>query len=188
MGYSHMFYAVDLPRLRSTFGSKDLELFEAVAKSSESLTEEETEALREIIRGECRNEPGTEHLYGYALKAICGYLGEMLLVGDVAAVRDHPYRSKLVANGSPVAIPYTDGDFPEIGYLSSDDLAEEHRLATETEAEAKRSLGGFLLRKMTGGIAGREPNAEEVAEDMQEYAETLKECMNRKAALVSFRH
>lgn len=188
MGYSHMFYAVDLPRLRSSFGSKDLGLFEAVVKSSESLTEEETGALREIIQGECRNEPGTEHLYGYALKAICEHVGEMLLVGDVAAVRDHPYRSKLVASGPPVAIPYTGRDFPEIGHLSRDDLAEEYRLATETEPKARRSLGGFLLRKMTGGIAGREPDAEEVAEDMEQYAETLKECMNRNASLVSFRH
>lgn len=188
MSYAHMFYAVDLPRLRSIFGSKDLALFEAITQSSDALTEEETQALREIIMGDCRSEPASEHLYGYALKAICEHIGEMLLVGDVAAVRDHPYRSKLVASGPPVAIPYTGQDFPEIGYLSQEDLAEEYRLATETKPRAKRSIGGFLLRKMSGGVVGREPDAEDVAEDMQQYAETLKECMNRKASLISFRH
>jgi hypothetical protein len=188
MSYTHMFYAVDMPRLRSIFGSKDLGLFEAITQSSDALSQEETKALREIIMGDCRNEPNTEHLYGYALKAICEHIGEMLLTGDVAAVRDHPYRSKLVASGPPVPIPYTDRDFPEVGYLSHDELAEEYRLATETKPRAKRSIGGFLLRKISGGVVGREPDAEDVAEDMQQYAEILKECMNRKASLISFRH
>ena len=37
-------------------------------------------------------------------------------------------------------------------------------------------------------MIGREMNQEEVAEDMHEYAETLKACMEKNCALVSFRH
>lgn len=182
-----MFYAVDLNRIRSVFGSKDLTLFEHIKEQCDSLEDDELDALRRIIMGECQNEPNTEHLYGYALKAICDHIGEMV-GGDVAAVRDHPYKSKLVANGPPIEIPYTRSDFPEIGYLEYDGLAQEYRLATETKPKAKRTLAGFILRKISGGMIGREPNAEDIAEDMESYAQTLKECMDKKSSLVSFRH
>ena len=79
-------------------------------------------------------------------------------------------------------------DFPEIGYLEHSDLAQEYRLATETKPRAKRTLAGFILRKLSGGIIGREPSAEDVAEDMVQYAETLKKCMDKNCSLVSFRH
>ncbi len=187
MGYSHMFYAVDLDRLRAVSGSKDLELFEQIRRKSDSLEDDELDALRRIVMGECLSDPDTEHCYGYALKAICEYLGERI-GSDVAVVRDHPYRSQLVANGAPVEIPYTRRDFPQIGYLAYADLAKEYKLATETKPRAKWTLGGFFLRKISGGILGREPNAEEIAEDMRAYAETLKECIDRKRSLISFRH
>ena len=186
MGYSHMFYAVNLERLRSLPGSKDLLIFEEINKT-ETLDQNELAALRQILMGECKNEPGTEHLYGYALKAICEHIGEMI-GADVAAVRDHPYKSKLIANGPPIQIPYTKSDFPEVGHLEHSDLAKEHWLATETKPRAKRTLVGFILRKLTGGIIGREPSAEDVAEDMVQYAETLKECRDKNCSLVSFRH
>ena len=187
MSYSHMFYAVDLERLRSIPGSKDQILLDEI-KKAESLGDDELDALRRIIMGECQNEPNTEHLYGYALKAICEHIGEMDGGDYVAAVRDHPYKSKLIANGPPVQIPYTKSNFPEIGYLEHADLAQEYRLATETKPRAKRTLLGFILRKLSGGMIGREPNAEDVAEDMQAYAQTLKNCMDNKSDLVSFRH
>lgn len=187
MGYSHMFYGVDLERLRSIPGSKDEALYEQIATTSDSLGEEEQDALKRIIMGDCRKEPRTEYLYGYALKAICEHIGEM--VGDeVAAIRDHPYKSKLIANGPPIPIPYTGSDFPEIGYLDKAELAAEYRLATETKPKAKRTLLGFLLRKASGGVIGREMNAEDVAADMEAYAATLQECMDKQCSLVSFRH
>lgn len=187
MSYSHMFYAVDLNRLRSIPGSKDLSLFEQIKANSDSLDDDELDALRRIIMGECQNEPHTEFLYGYALKAICEHIGDMI-GGEVAAVRDHPYKSHLVANGPPVDIPYTKSDFPEIGYLAHADLAREYQLATETKPKAKRTLFGFILRKLSGGVIGREMSAEDVAEDMEAYAQTLQECMDKNSSLVSFRH
>ena len=186
MGYSHMFYGVDLDRLRSIPGSKDEALYERIVEN-DSLDDETRDALKQIIMGDCRGEPGTEYRYGYALKAICESVGEM--VGEeVAAIRDHPYKSKLIANGPPIEIPYTTSDFPEIGYLDHADLAAEYRLATETKPKAKRTLLGFVLRKMSGGMVGREMNAEDVAEDMEAYAATLQECMDKNCSLVSFRH
>lgn len=182
-----MFYAVDLHHLRSIPGSKDLSLFEQIKQESDSLEDDELDALRRIIMGECQNEPDTQYLYGYALKAICEHIGEM--VGeDVAAVRDHPYKSKLVANGPPIEIPHTRSNFPEIGYLEHRDLAGEYKLATETKPKAKRTLVGFILRKLSGGMIGREPNAEDVAEDMKAYAQALKECIDKNSSVVSFRH
>lgn len=188
MSYSHMFYAVDLQRLRSIPGSKDDSLFNDILANGDSLDDEDQDALKHIIAGECDNEPGTEYHYGYALKAICEHIGQMVGAEEVAAVRDHPYKSKLVANGPPIGIPYTQSDFPEIGYLAHSELEAELTLATKTKPKAKRTLLGFILRKISGGIVGREMSTEEVAEDMQAYANTLQECISRKCSLVSFRH
>lgn len=188
VSYSHMFYGVDLNRLRSLFGSRDMALYEEIAGASDSLEDEEQDALKRIIMGNCRREPNTEHHYGYALKAICEHIGESIGAGDVAAVRDHPYKSKLVGSGPPVDIPYNPADFPEIGYLDRIDLKSEYKLATESKPKAKKTLVGFVLRKLSGGIVGREPDASEIAEDMAAYAETLKACIDRNCELVSFRH
>lgn len=187
MSYCHMFYAVDLDQLRQIFGSKDRELYDRMTAESESLDGEEKSVLKRIIQGRCEHKEGEEYLYGYALKALCEHIGQQI-GQDVAAIRDHPYKSKLIANGVPIDIPYTTSDFPEIGYLAPDELQHEYDLATKTKPKAKWSLVGFILRKLSGGAIGREPNAEEIAEDMQAYAETLKECMDKKKALVSFRH
>lgn len=187
MGYSHMFYGVDLDRLRAVPGSEDRTLYQKIAKDEDSLEEDERDALKRIIKGNCQHKEGTKHLYGYALKAICEEIGEM--VGeDVYAIRDHPYKSQLIANGPPIDIPYDGTDFPEIGYLDQSELAAEYRLATETKPKAKRTLVGFLLRRLSGGAIGREMDAEDVAEDMEAYAATLKECMDKNVSLVSFRH
>ena len=183
-----MFYAVDLNRLRSIPGSNDTALLESILANEEnSLDDDEQDALKRIITGDIKEEANTEYLYGYALKAICEHIGEMV-GGEVAAVRDHPYKSKLVANGSPIQIPISRSDFPEIGYLDRSELEAEHRLATTTKPKAKRTLIGFVLRKATGGVVGRELDAEDIAEDMEEYAETLQECIDKDLSVISFRH
>ena len=135
MSYCHMFYAVDLKKLRSIAGSKDPDLVEQIAGKADELDEEESDALTRIIMGDCEKDEDTEYLYGYALKAICEQIGEPV-GGDVAAVRDHPYKSKLIANGPPIDIPYSGTDFPEIGYLSHAELAQEYDLATKTKPKA----------------------------------------------------
>lgn len=187
MSYCHMFYAVDLDQLRQVAGSQDRALYERIAAEIDSLDKDELKALKRIIQGKYKYEEGEEYLYGYALKALCEYLGEMI-GGDVGAVRDHPYKSQLIANGTPIDMPYTTSDFPEIGYLTPDELPQEYDLATKTKPKAKWTLTGFIIRKLSGGVIGREPNVEEVAEDMQAYAETLKECLDKNQSLVSFRH
>lgn len=183
-----MFYAVDLDRLRSIPGSKDLTLFEQIRGKEDSLDDDELDALKRIIMGECQSDPDTEHLYGYALKALCEHIGQLVGGGEVAVVRDHPYRSKLISNGAPIAIPYSGKDFPEIGYLDRTEIAQEYKLATETPPKAKSTFLGFVLRKLSGGMIGREMSEQDVADDMEAYAQTLQECMDRKSAVVSFRH
>lgn len=187
MSYCHMFYAVDLDQLRQVAGSKDRALYDQLAAENDSLDKAELNALKRIIQGRCEKTAGDEYLYGYALKALCEHLGEPI-GEDVAAIRDHPYKSKLIANGPPIAIPYTTDDFPEIGYLTPEELPLEYDLATKTKPKARWTLAGFVLRKLSGGIIGREPNAEDIAEDMEAYAETLKQCMAMNRGLVSFRH
>lgn len=187
MSYCHMFYAVDLDQLRQIAGSKDRELYDRIAAENDSWDAAELNAVKRIIQGRCEHKVGDEYLYGYALKALCEHIGEMI-GGDVGAVRDHPYDSKLIANGPPIEIPYTTSDFPEIGYLAPDELQHEYDLATKTRPKARWTFTGFILRKLSGGILGREPNVEEIAEDMQAYAETIKECQEKRKGLVSFRH
>ncbi len=187
MGYCHMFYGLDLERLRSIAGSGDAAICDQILAGEHELEDDELDALRRIVNGDIKSEPGTEHLYGYALKTLCEHIGEM--VGeDVAAIRDHPYKSKLIANGAPIAIPVNPGDFPQIGYLSRIELSAEHELVKKTKPRAKRTLVGFILRRLTGGAVGREMDAEDVAEDMRSYAETLQECIDKNCDLVSFRH
>jgi|GEM_PF-4530092 len=182
-----MFYGVDLDRLRSIPGSKDLKIFDAVnAHKSNRLDDEHQDALKRIINGDVKTEP-KPYVYGYTLKAICECIGE--LIGcDVPAIRDHPYKSKLVANGPPIEIPVDKTNFPEIGYLAKSDLEGELRLVTTTKPKAKRTLVGLVLRKATGGAFGHEPDAEEIAEEMAEYAETLQKCIDKGLSVVSFRH
>ncbi len=182
-----MFYAVDLDQLRQVAGSNDRELYDQIVAAADSLDKPERKALKQIIQGKCRHTPGDEYLYGYALKAICEHIGEMVGV-DVGAVRDHPYKSQLIANGSPIDIPINTQDFPEIGYLAVDQLPREYYFATKTKPKGKWTLLGFLLRKLTSDMIGHEPSAEDIAEDMQAYAEALQECMDKNRSLVSFRH
>lgn len=202
MGYSHMFYALDLYRLRSIHGSKDErfvqellqargedlinndEFFEGYGEDGEFPTSEQ--ALREIVAGECGEYKNAEGVYGYVLKIICEHLGEMI-GGDVADVGRHPYKSQLAASGPPIPIPYDRGDFPTIGYLALKDIpAEISRIDTAPKTGTKQRH--WLLAMLFGGLVWRPMSAEEAAEDMQAYREVLQEVLDKKLSVVSFRH
>lgn len=200
MSYQHMFYGLDLDRLRSIYGSKDeafvAEILKARAEdfSGEDEDSEDEDgdfptyqdALREIVAGSIRKRPGAEHVYGYVLKIICEHLGQW--VGEnVACVSDHPYRSQLVANGPPVHIPYNPADFPEIGHLPLSEIPGELRRLDAAPARAKRSLKMAILSKLLPGIF-RPMSDDDLAEDMAAYRATLEEARDKGLALVSFRH
>src|SRR5438067_1648657 len=121
MSYCHMFYGLNLEKLRSLYGSKDngfaSEVLAARAqdiKDNDEFFEEEIEdgnfpdskkALREIIAGVITPSQGAEGMFGYVLKILCEHIGERI-GKDVACVEDHRFASQLVASGPPIPIPY----------------------------------------------------------------------------------
>jgi hypothetical protein len=204
MSYGHMFYGVDLDKLKAIYGSKDenllAELLKAQAqaiKDNDEWFEDEIneegfpptkQALREIVLGTFGTYEGSEAMYGYALKIICGHIGHRVGADDVTDVAAHPYESQLVASGPPVPIPYDDSDFPEIGFLSLAQIPEE---LNRIDNAPKKAKGGFIsstLSILTGGRAGRQMNADELAQDIAAYRRTVTEALDKKLGVVSFRH
>ena len=208
MGYSHMFYGLDLDRLQSVFGSGDEAFVDEVLKAcaeefsdnDEFFEEDEEEgasfnseaALREIVAGSLGEHEGAEAVYGYVLKILCEHLGEPI-GDDVAAIRDHRYDSQLVAAGPPIPIPNDECDFPEIGFLSLADIPAEIARIDKAPNRAKRRplrivLLVFIIKRLTGFEIGRQMDSEEIAEDMAAYRETLEEARDKGLSIVSFRH
>ena len=204
MSYSHMFYGVDLDRLKAIYGSKDDKLVTELLKArgqdikdNDEWFEDEIkdegfpntkQALREIIAGSFGNYPGGEAMFGYALKILCEHMGQRVGADDVADVAAHPYLSLLVTSGPPIAIPYDKSDFPEIGFPSQAQISEEINLIDAAPKKARRRLSLSIVSVLTGGRVGRQMTNEEAAADMAAYRRTLIEALDNKLAVVSFRH
>jgi hypothetical protein len=204
MSYGHMFYGVDLDRLKAIYGSRDekliAELLKAQAKGikdNDEWFEDEIrdegfpttkQALREIVLGTFGTYEGGEAMYGYALKIICEHIGHRVGADDVAEVAAHPYESQLVISGPPIPIPYDNSDFPEIGFLSLAQIPDEINRIDTAPKKARRSLSLGIVSVLTGGRVGRQMTREEVADDMAAYRRTLTEASDKKLAVVSFRH
>ena len=202
MGYQHMFYGVNLDRLKSIYGSNDSNFVAEVLQSkAEELEDNDAffedriaegnfpnseAALRDIVAGTPKSN-GAEAMYGYVLKMICEHLGGMI-GSDVYAIRDHPYASQLVASGPPIPIPFDDSDFPEIGFLALADIPAEIARIDAAPKRAKKSLRLSLLSFLTKGLVGKQMGDEEAAEDMASYRETLEEALEKKVSIISFRH
>jgi hypothetical protein len=203
MSYGHMFYGVDLDRLRAVYGSQDEKLLvEVLQAQAEALENNDAffetmgevgesprsrDAVRAIFAGSIPHGEAAAPIYGYVLKILCEHLGK--LIGDeVAAVRDHPYRSRLLDSGPPLPIPYNGEDFPEIGYLSQADILAEIQRIDTAPRRAWRSPAWILLSWLSKGIIARRMSASELREDMAAYRETLTEALAKGVAIVSFRH
>jgi len=139
-------YAVAVDQLRRAFGSRDQKLIAAIVTSHKHFLstiddiDDEAEmscaqALAELVNG-TQPKDGAGYLYGYALEALCGHLGEELpnicpIAGASAwieemdrllASRRVPLQlMQLVFGGSPVPIPEPD-DAPCIGVWRADEL------------------------------------------------------------------
>lgn len=84
--------------------------------------------IHAIINGDLNNENIQPYQYGYALEAICQYLGEREFVEALESVRgawtfDEMW-SWILESKSPVPLP-DDGDFPSIGHLYHTDIQTE---------------------------------------------------------------
>jgi hypothetical protein len=204
MSYSHMFYGLDLKKLKAIYGSKDDRLSGAVLKAraqdfkdNDEFFEDEIEggdfpnseqALREIVAGSIGQHDGAEAMFGYVLKILCEHVGQRIGNDDVAAVGEHPYASQLVASGPPVPIPVNKEDFPEIGFLALSQIPDEIKRIDEAPKRARRNLVLSVLGLLTGGKAGRQMADNELAEDMAAYRKTLNDALEKKLDIVSFRH
>jgi hypothetical protein len=202
MGYMHMFYGLDLERLKALFGSNDQGFvaevlsvrrqdfesnddFFGVGTGEGGYPSSET-ALREMVGGTVTH-PHAEALYGYVLKIICEHLGRRI-GEDVYAIRDHPYQSQLLHSGPPIRIPYDESDFPEIGYLALADIPAEIARLDAAPRKARKSLRFMLLGLLFKGLARFQPSDEEVADDMAAYRATLVAALESQVSIVSFRH
>ncbi|WLD10314.1 DUF7691 family protein [Planctellipticum variicoloris] len=203
MSYCHMFYGVDLDRLKAVFGSRDKRFLANVLQAQSQALRDNDDffenigapgelpssevALGAIVAGAISHGKAAAPVYGYVLKILCEHLGEMI-DGDVAAVRDHPYRSQLIASGPPLPIPCTGEDFPEIGHLSLADIPAEIQRIDAAPRRATRNFSLTLLSWLTKGVLGRQMSNEEASEDMDAYREVLKEALEQGVSIVSFRH
>ncbi|GAA5505393.1 hypothetical protein Rcae01_00838 [Novipirellula caenicola] len=197
MGYSHNFFAIDIERLQSVHGSKDHDLLRKVLKDhaddvedNDAFFEEEIEegempntatALRQIFEGEIQsNVEGA--MYGYALQMIADQMGQLVEGGEygVGAVRDQPFHSLLLQSGVPISIPLP-SDFPEIGFLSRDQISDELQRARNY----KHNLGpDSTLTPYQQRMA----ESEEIIDDVHAYIETLEKAQAIGLGLISFRH
>jgi hypothetical protein len=200
-----MFYGLDLGKLQRLHGSNDEQFAAELLRTrtndlqsndeffadmhdedaGEEPLKSET-ALREILAGKA-NRSGAAAMYGYVLKIMCEHLGQSI-GEDVAAVRDHPYRSQLVSSGPPIPMTYDGADFPEIGYLALADIPAEIQRIDAAPRKARKSLVLSLFSLFSGGMVGRQMSDDDVAEDMAAYRATLQEALDKKLSIVSFRH
>lgn len=203
MSYSHVFYGLNLNKLQSIYGSKDDTLVAEVSqaqaaklKDNDGFFEDQIEqgnfptsetALREIVAGSFGQYEHAEAMYGYVLKILCEHFGTPF-GQDVAAVGDHSYKSQLVASGPPIPIPHDKSDFPEIGFLSLAEIPKEIKRIEAAPKRAKRLLVRTLLHWLTRGMIRPQMSNKEAVEDMNAYRKTLKEALDRKFSVVSFRH
>ena len=199
-----MFYGVDLDKLKAIYGSKDesflAEVIRAHAqdiKENDEWFEDEIkedgfpptkQALREIVLGTFGTYEGGEAMYGYALKIICEHIGHRVGADDVAEVAAHPYESQLVTSRPPIPIPYDESDFPEIGFLSLAQIPEEIQRIDNAPKKARRTLSLSIVSLLTGGRVGRQMTNAEAGDDMAAYRRALTEALEKKLAVVSFRH
>ncbi len=159
MSHAHVFFRVDLQRLRALFGSQDDALARQILKKRADDIEnidlifedpirdgscpDAATALREILAG-APSQPRQPSLYGCVLEILCEHIGRSC-DDEVAVVRDHPYESQLVRSGPPIPIPYDPECFPQIGFLDLADIpAEIQRLEAAPRTKVPAAAPAIL--------------------------------------------
>lgn len=196
MSYSVMFYAVDVPKLQAIYGSNDKALLEDILKAqSEELDDNDDffedydleidsrSALRNIFEGTVsREDLSTAAMYGYVLKILCEHLGEFA-GSDLYSTRILPIESKLMANGPPIPIPDDTGDFPEIGFLTKEEIQAERKAAADPLSVSSPQFFENM-KKHTHHVL----TADELMEELGAYRDILDELADRGLGTVAFRH
>lgn len=195
MSYSVMFYAVDVPKLQAVYGSNDQALLDEVLTSRKEGIEENDEffadyelevttsgALRNIIAGNVDvQDRQSGALYGYTLKMLCEHMGEFV-GGDIYNTRILPITSKLMDNGSPIAIPEPE-DFPEIGHLTKEGLVLELEAARNPLPSSSPNFFDNMHQFTHHSLS-----EDELMEELEYYQETLEDLIERGLGTIAFRH
>ena len=151
-------------------GSGDPEMVKAVIDNNPDMFDEEegeeedeeedelslSSALRQLVMGVPLN-PDEAHQYGYALQELCDYAGEMLdsdLWSGVrwSAVEQCGLEDLLTKTGPPVDIPLNEGDFPAIGHIPRDQLANYLQAAKGRAEQAPDGEIQQLLEEYTSWL------------------------------------
>ncbi len=207
MNDRHIFYGIELSRLKKIFGSKDERFIEEILleraqdfQNNDSYFSDDIQfdrfdsetALREIVAGSIRSRQYSEKMFARVLKVICKQIGEFL--GEAIAIRDHPYKSKLLASGVPIPIPHVPYDpyqFSnnlEIGFLDWKDIPGEIQRIEQAPQRAKPSYVLELLSWFRPGLVGRIMNqlsGPSLVKDMQDYKDVLMRAHNKGLSVVS---
>lgn len=196
MSYSVVFYSVDVPRLQAIYGSNDETLLNELLESqAEALDDNDAffegyeldidsrTALRNIFAGTVsQDDQSLAAMYGYVLKILCEHLGEFA-GGDLYNVRILPIESKLMQNGPPLPIPDDPADFPEIGFLTAEEVESEKAAA----ANPLPSSSPHFYDKMRE-FTHHELDEEELLEELEAYQDVLEELSQGGRGTVAFRH
>ncbi|MBS0261489.1 MAG: hypothetical protein JSS02_05985 [Planctomycetes bacterium] len=139
MSYTLAAFAVDLGQLQAVFGSQDQSLLKSIMSeqaaefvSNDRWFKEDLapgqpslrEALEQIVTGQLHPVAGSGFQYGYATELLCRHLGIEIPTEELVFVSELEIDTKLLTSGPPLPTPPPD-DFPEIGYLTAEQVAEE---------------------------------------------------------------
>jgi hypothetical protein len=168
-------YLIDLAKLRSAVGSKDLALVEAIRKTDPEkfdLRDDDLtlgDALSQLVMGEKLGRKAT-HQYGYALIRLCEHLGQRLDADEWSGVRLAALQDSGVAalmqSGPPVKLP-KNPDVPLVGFLERAQVAE-------------------MVSKM--GDEGLTHDDEDLQELLTEFEGWLRAAVKAKRDIVLFFH
>ena len=174
MGYSTLFYSVNLERLTSSVGSNDRTLSDLFAQRFPDelecrLDDDEpllADAFAGLVSGSF-NHPNAGHQYGYALEILCRIIGEHLpdddAIGDLGPLE---IASPLESPRHPVNIPKELDEFPRISYLEP----------TEVKTESARLSSIDIVF----------PNDEDIEEAREAYKNCIDEAAEQNLAVVTF--
>jgi hypothetical protein len=193
-GYETQAYAVDLARLRSTFGSNDQEMLKAIEeKYAKEIRRADAwfsdvahlldcggaptvgEALAQIIGGKITRPDWAASRYGYATELLCKHLGHWLGHGNAMSYLDDlKVRTHFSESGPPLPIPGPQTR-PTIRFLTAEQVREEFTRLRDQEAGR-----------------GDEDGAAYVEEDVQaareEFRSYLHQAYEKGLGLVTFRY
>lgn len=122
------------------------------------------QALEELIAGKL-TQPGSGHVYGYALEHLCRALGVFLDSVGTDRLRSLRLKTPLSKTRSPVKLPKIE-DFPYISYLDAEELRAELARLRQTDLSY--------------------PKDEEVEQERKHFLQLLESAVEKKRGVVGF--